>query len=238
MTPPYAHIPEEVVDAWPKLSPSAKALAVALAAHMDKAGQCWPSVPVLRERSGLRKPQTIADAVAELETAGLVTVGWRARRRRVIAWAKVPLRGTIENAAARQNRNSESALARTPKVPLRGTGNNTKNTKDSASPSEKQFNAWAVWVEEWRKAGLTPDPTATGPATKTAKLIGQAIKDEAELRQVFARYLACRERFFEGHPLTKLYGNLDKFRQNGHPAQIKGDSADKFKGIAMEVVTA
>lgn len=220
MTPPYGILPDPVIAALPKLSDKAVRVAAALSGFMNGSGECWPSVAALIERSGLRKRQTVADAVAELAGAGLVSVHWRARRARVLAWAKVPLDGTIKSAVTRHNRGSESAVARTPKVPPHGTGNNTKNNTMSSHAGAKSKRAstekagppvWKWWIEAHRDA-RRDDPIDEGPDTKAGKRLGKLVIEgkisPAQFRSVLALYLADDNRFLQenGHALRFLSG--------------------------------
>ncbi len=257
----YAYLPDALIDTWPKLSPSAKAVAVALASFMNGKGECWPGVKALLERSGLRKRQTIADAVAELERTALVNVHWSARRRRTFSWAKVPSDGTIESAGERHNRNSESAVARTPKVPLRGTGNINQEHKTSsrhashAGAKTKRASAkktgppvWGWWVDANREAGQ-PDPVRIGPDLGAARELGKAVArgdlTADELRGCLTLYLADDDAWLgkQGHALRHLAGRIGAYRARAKelepppmdPAEIdriETDAAEAERGKA------
>jgi hypothetical protein len=251
----YAYLPDAVINAWPKLSPSAKAVAVALASFMNGKGECWPGVKALLERSGLRKPQTVADAVAELERMAVVNVQWRARRARVFSWAKVPPDGTNENAGERHNRETESAVARHPKMPLRGTGNNTKNNttssrhashagakaKRGASRKTPGPPVWGWWVDANREAG--PDPLRIGPDLGAARELGKAVTrgelTESELRGCMALYLADDDTWLvkQGHALRHLAGRIGAYRarvKELEPPPMDPAEIDRIEADAAE----
>ena len=59
MTPPYAHIPEQVIEAVPRLSDKAVRVAVALGAFANAKGECWPARAALMARSGMRRAYTV-----------------------------------------------------------------------------------------------------------------------------------------------------------------------------------
>ncbi len=82
----YARLPGNVLQAWPDLSPSAKAVAVALASFMDRDGECWPSREKIMERSGVRRTATVSKATTELEAQGLLSVQRRSRQSCIYRW--------------------------------------------------------------------------------------------------------------------------------------------------------
>lgn len=83
----YAYLPEHVMEAWPDLSPKAKAVAGALATFMDGEGECYPGRKKLAEASGINRLQTITEATKELREKGLITKGyWEGGNSRLYKW--------------------------------------------------------------------------------------------------------------------------------------------------------
>ena len=66
-----AQRPEVVAAVEPRARARARSVLVALAAHADERGHCWPSREALRSRTDLA-PRTITRALADLEDAGLI----------------------------------------------------------------------------------------------------------------------------------------------------------------------
>jgi hypothetical protein len=143
----------------------------------------------------------------------------------------MPSRGTIESAVARHNRETESAVARHPKVPLRGTGNNTTEhttssrdashadaaTKRSATAKAPGPNVWRLWIGVHKDAGQ-PDPLRIGPDLGAARELGKAVArgemTETELRGCMALYLADDDTWLvkQGHALRHLAGRIGAYR--------------------------
>ncbi|MFW5863521.1 MAG: helix-turn-helix domain-containing protein, partial [Desulfohalobiaceae bacterium] len=71
--PGFAILPAALVDAWPGLSPSAHAVAGALAGMMNgKTCECYPSRQTIADRAGLDKADTVTKATQELHRRGLL----------------------------------------------------------------------------------------------------------------------------------------------------------------------
>jgi len=83
--PGFAILPRPVLAALPGLSGSAMKVAVALAAHMNEEGVCWPSRDRLSAASGVKDSHTIARSLKELERAGLLRIS-RGRGRTLYSW--------------------------------------------------------------------------------------------------------------------------------------------------------
>jgi len=67
-----AWLPAAAVEAWPDLSPAARALLVALAAALAGRARVMLSTAQLSTASGIMRAGTIGRAVRELETRGLI----------------------------------------------------------------------------------------------------------------------------------------------------------------------
>jgi hypothetical protein len=219
MTVRYVVLPDALIAAWPKLSPPAKAVAVALASCMNAEGECWPSVAALRGRSGIQKAHTLAAAVAELVDAHLVEVHWRARRSRSFAWAKVPPGGIIENKAVA----APPAATAPPAVPEcqdappdapEGAGRDKRARSDKGPP---KGNVWCWWICANREAGHD-DPLRLGPDLGAARELGRLVASgqitEADLRGCMALYLADGDAWVvkHGHALRHLPGRIGAYR--------------------------
>jgi len=94
-------LPGPVAQAWPVLSPKAKAVAVALAIHMDGRQHCCLDRNDLLAATGLKKAATVSAAIRELERVGLIGVSRGRNTPNTYCWSApgVPSNGTAGYAA-------------------------------------------------------------------------------------------------------------------------------------------
>ena len=209
----YAYLPPAVVDALPGLTPSAARIAVAVASFMGKSGECWPSRAALSQRSGVRKPHTIARALRRLADAGLLEIKRRPNRSSVYRW-KCPLRARAEV----PRRDTTDAPGSAPKghaeVPPRGTQNSTKNKVPTPATRPP---VWGLFVKSCRAAGR-PDPAPLGGELGAARDLGRLVAagemTRDELSKCLSRYLADRTPFLaaQGHSLRVFSARLNAYR--------------------------
>ncbi|MFH1615806.1 MAG: hypothetical protein ABIG61_12085 [Planctomycetota bacterium] len=117
--------------------------------------------------------------------------------------------------------NGKPQLAHTEEEAKEKDKKKIKKEKTSSAKAEavsKKINHWAIWVEEWEKRwkGQKPKPAATGPATRHSKNIAEAIGNETELREIYAKFLQSEDLFVKqkGYTLSYLYTNLEAFRSD------------------------
>ena len=85
---PFAIVPSPVIAVWSELSPSEKAVTVALASFFaGKPASGCPGNRRLMERSGIRREQTISTAIAGLLDKGLISRTRRVRKSAIYRWA-------------------------------------------------------------------------------------------------------------------------------------------------------
>ena len=106
MTPPYAHLPEHVVKALPKLTGKAARVLIAVASFMDRRGECRPGIETIGERAGIAQRNTVSAAIQELQRAGVLAVERRRRKSSRFAWR---ILDKAESAASRKQDAAESA---------------------------------------------------------------------------------------------------------------------------------
>jgi hypothetical protein len=82
-------IPGSILAAWPTLSPSARSVAVALAAFLEEGWRC-PDQESLGIRAGIGKRQTVARAVGELCARGILRASRRGNMGIFYAWRMPP----------------------------------------------------------------------------------------------------------------------------------------------------
>ncbi len=83
----YAHLPEVVVKALPRLSDRAVKVAVALAVYANGDGECWPSRASICETIGTSRAKTVSKAVRELEAEGVLKVVRKRGKASRFFWA-------------------------------------------------------------------------------------------------------------------------------------------------------
>jgi len=88
---PYAYLPPHVIEAWPTLSPSARAVCVALASYFSgrrKTG--CPGNTKIMARAGITREPTVSAALAELVGNGLLWSRRRYQKSTVYGWTDPP----------------------------------------------------------------------------------------------------------------------------------------------------
>ncbi len=255
----YAYLPDALIDAWPKLSPSAKAVAVALASFMNGKGECWPGRESIGRRAGIARVKTITGAVRKLTEAKLICVRRRRRDFCLFSWS-------LEGAKSATSKTLEGALS----ARLEGAlfaplivNNTSERTTSSRHASHAGAKAkrrasrktpgppvWGWWVDANREAGQ-PDPVRTGPDLGGARDLGKAVTrgelTESELRGCMALYLADDDTWLgkQGHALRHLAGRIGAYRARAKelepppmdPAEIdriEAEAAEQDRRVAEE----
>jgi len=249
---PHAYIPTRVVDAWPCLSPKARTVAVALASFMPgDGGACWPGRTEIMRRAGLRRTHSMAEALAELISNGLLTVTRRPNRSNVYAWLDVTESVTTGCDGKRHHQHAGCDGLRNLAVTENVTRKDTRKVKRISARSRAQGandksggrprdNAWGLWVDCWRESGRTPDPLPLGPATRAAKELARLIPDRDELADVFAAFLGDRDKWLvsQGHSLALLPKRVDGYRARLAEADPPPLSPETIERIEAEAAAA
>jgi hypothetical protein len=86
---PFAFLPENAVDALPKLSGATAKTLVGIASFMPGRGRegCFPSLAAIGERAGIRRENTIIAAIKELAAVGILVCERRKRKTNWLRWA-------------------------------------------------------------------------------------------------------------------------------------------------------
>lgn len=179
---------------WPlRMSPTPKAVLMALADHANDNGDCWPSIPTLCERTCFSR-RAVIQAIAWLESANALAAN-RSNGRHT-SYSVTPAAFAIPVQIPHQCKSrtgATDALTRAPpaphscssrtgpvqqmhpnrKEPSRNRKSNRHSARDAALPDWLHADAWADWVE-YRKAGKNP---------MTAKAVELSIADLKELRE-------------------------------------------------------
>ena len=200
----YAKLPDALVDAWPGLSLSAKAVAGAIASHMNGTrGDCFPSVAALMKQSGLRRAKSVRKAIKELAEAGLLDVehrGWH--RSNSYRWtdragsAPPEAQDRAEDDRPKgvrpgAKRPSDRAQKRPLTLPL-----NKSTSTPSAPPQEltgltlyesdaKLLKAWPELLPSWERAY-----PGVNVAAEVAKAHAWEVANPAKRKKDRARFLA------------------------------------------------
>ncbi len=104
-----------------------------------------------------------------------------------------------------------------------------KPIKDPKPPKEKKerkpdtgpfAEVRQHFTDLWERAHGGKYPFMALDGIKIAELFDKCGQDVTKAKGVLTRYVACREPFYDGHPLVKLVsaGGLAKFMANGHVA--------------------
>lgn len=237
MTPPYAHLPEHVVKALPKLTGKAARVLIAVASFMDRRGECRPGIETIGERAGIARRNTVSAAIQELQRAGVLAVERRRRKSSRFAWR---ILDKAESAASRKQDAAESAARYAAESAAQKDTTEEKKTSPASPEAAKRPAAvkegsrktpgppvWKWWVDANRTAGQ-PDPLSVGPdlgaGRELGKLVASGSITEAALRHCMALYLADDDGFLlkKGHALRFLSGQLNGYRRNG-PGPGGGD---------------
>ena len=139
----------------PRLHPSDKLVLLALGAHTDTNGRCWPSVATLAELSGLRD-RSVQRSVVRLTAAGYVELERRAGRATIY-------RVVYDSPIATPDKLS-------PPTPRSGGGDRGVTHNESLNGSKRSAPAS---VEEWPAVALALEPYLRGhrfPASAIASV--------------------------------------------------------------------
>lgn len=175
--PGFAIVPVGVVDAWPKLSASAKGLVVAIASFSD-GQEAYPSRETLCIRAGIspRQPATFARALRELKERHLVEIPGRRVGGRSLTgryrWTPEALHKGQETPASDAPLSGEKPLRPTHKTP--------------ASPTRKPLRPThpeqIVTDREQISGGRTASGRVTGPG-RPSEASGRVVPSVEETRR-------------------------------------------------------
>jgi len=227
--PPFAYLPQHLLVAWPRLSSGAKAVAVALACHMNGSGECWPSVEALRKLAGFAQRRSVENALRELRERKVISVTPRGHHRTNLYRWSDPNRnagsgspdpnagapGPERERGTEQYHEHNTTPAPAREGPKRADVGEEKKARPGRpspnAPEGRRPNVWTLWVEARRERGLR-EPIRDGPDLGAAKRLGGMVArgelTEDELRSVMRAYLADRDPFIarNGHGLRHLHG--------------------------------
>ena len=179
----YASLPEHVLTAWPRLSPAAAKVTVALASFMDKAGRCYPGREAIMAKAGIRRRNTFAGAIRELEGKGLIVLRRRFQRTRYYSWTAEALVSETDTSDPQEVSESDTLTApkgiekRAVKVSQNDTLNNTKEQKTlSRRTATKDGAAFDVfWTAYPRKVAKTAAKKAWAKINPGPELVEQML---------------------------------------------------------------
>jgi len=249
MTPPYAHLPEPVVNAMPKLSDKAVRVAVALGVFMDGAGECFPSRDQIRQRCGLACLYSVSLGVQELKAAGVLEVRRRRNSSSIYQWAEGRpnrLSGRSAKPTFRKNKGisrkvgdtdqsvkptAGKSVSPTPNIPTEHPHQRPaspqaaqRGRKPKGASTEKRGPDVVKWwiaanVEAGRDAPVV-DGALAGAAKNLGKLVTSGQTTPEELRSCMASYLSDESRFLV---------------DNGHALRfLNGGRIDAYRNRARE----
>jgi len=203
----FCVLPVGVVDAWPKLGPAARSLAVGIATFSN-GEEAHPSVGTLSAKAGIRHQQTFARALRELEQAGLVETGARRGGRsktNTYHWTGKALHRAEERGSATDPLSAQKGGQG---VTERGS---ILHAKGGHSVTPEQIGT----EEEQKKNGGGSAPgRLTGPGLPALTWLDRQLA-RAKTKRV-AEALASNAEYLQAHrllPHARLYRNEDKGEQ-------------------------
>jgi hypothetical protein len=230
---------------------------LAILGHADSDGRSWPSPATIANEAGV-KMRTVRMAVSWLADAKYLEVEDRSGGRRrhptyainpalhAALWQKKPgiaCHVSGENPASHARNPASHAktliigsLQEEHTTPLADSKEKT-NGRPLVNKDPKP-NAWAIWLEANRQAGLK-DPADFGPDTKAGKELAKRITDPDELKKIFAAYLADHDPFLakQGHALRLLPGRVGAYLNGSTPGHQETE-IEAVNRIARELRAA
>ena len=253
----YVYLPEGVVNAWPGLSPAAKAVVVAVASFMNsEATGCFPGVQTISKRAGYKSRRSVEGAISELESRGVLGVVRRPGGSSLYSWQTGETPPQSSAGAQASAHPPAQTSAPNPRKPLRPkdtkkdtsknppSGNGAAATKKTKKPSKESSSrpnggdVWAWWHDANIAAGRRK-PVSAGADTKAAKSLADRIQveelTEAELKACMVLYLEDPDRWLasHGHALRHLPGRINSYL-NRIEEQARQDAANSQAALAIE----